>query len=102
MTYIIWNKVSVALKCNITWKHIIIGLVETNESAKIINICVGIIAYTVYSQWVICSLSNVSYNTLNLKEVIIAKLRLHCCVMKGTRQYKHLGERLSNVINNFI
>jgi len=52
MVYDLWRKISNIINCEITWKHIVLGIRGTGIRCSAYNIMITIVAYTIYSTWV--------------------------------------------------
>ena len=52
IVYDLWRKIGNIINCEITWKHIVLGIRGTGIRCSAYNIMITIIAYTVYSTWV--------------------------------------------------
>ena len=66
----IWSVFSKVCKCEIKWKHIVIGHSASNVTGQALNIMITVIAYIIYAQWIKCINSNKEFKKLNL---------LKCC-----------------------
>ena len=83
-----------------SWKYIVIGIDETNNLSKIIKSCVAMVAYTIYSQWVLCNFENTNYGKVNLTVVVKAKMKFYAQVLQNTKRHKVLGRKISLITKN--
>ena len=60
----LWELLGEVLKVNITWKHIVIGINDTNINSQVINMTISIAAYSIYCSWYKCSISGTQYENV--------------------------------------
>jgi len=90
----LWEKVGRILKINIAWKHIVIGVNDTNTNSQIINMCISIVAYSINCLWIKCSMSNTPYENVKMMEHIESSLLFYSRVLKNTKAHNKIGEIL--------
>ena len=68
---VIWSVFSNVCKCEIKWKHIVIGHSGSNINGQALNIMITFVAYIIYAQWIKCiNSTSKEFKDLNL---------LKCC-----------------------
>ena len=92
-----WKNVSQLLGTNVTWKHIVIGMEEMNHNAQIINVCVSIIAFSIFSIWIKCSLSDIKYEKVQIQNCIQSRLVYYGKVLEKTKTYSVIGKKCLNI-----
>lgn len=70
---------------------------QMNEQAKIINTCISITAYIIYSQWVICNVKDTAFQNVNMYQTINARLKFYGHVLNNTKLFKKLGYEIIKV-----
>jgi len=95
----LWKKVGDMLGINILWRNIVIGREEMNMYAKVINICISIVAYSIYSIWVKCSMSELKYETIEFNNSVLTRLIFYCKVLEKTNVYSELGKKILECIH---
>ena len=45
--------------CNITWKHIVISIDDTNETVIMTNTCISFLSYFIHANWLKCKLAKI-------------------------------------------
>ena len=72
-----WDFISDILKCNITWKQIVVGFPSCEDSDKIrcFNVIITIIAYAIFKENSHCKYENKNYAVSNITRVVKHNLR---------------------------
>jgi len=86
----IWSVFSNVCKCEIKWKHIVIGHSGSNITGQALNIMITFIAYIIYAQWIKCINSNKDFKNLNLLKCCEYEL-LHYMICLEYTKYKNVA-----------
>ena len=96
---VIWCRIGALLKVNIAWKHIVIGLEESNFNSKLVNLIISTIAYSIFCIWVKCSFSEAKYENVAIEDFIWARLIFYGKVLEKTNTYQQYGKRMLKIFN---
>ena len=94
----IWIDVGKVLNFKITWKHIVLGFLETGTRFDFRNLVLTIIAYTIFSYWVKFSEQQESFHNVNWKS------KISCSMQMYTRIFQHVQKQptLTKLFVTFI
>ncbi len=93
----VWNMYGKRIKCNIQWKHIIIGFKGNSLTCIAYNIVISIIAYNIYSEWIKCINSKKQYKNINLLQSCKNALSFHSNYLLYT-SHKKIGSFITNIM----
>ena len=95
----VWNMCGKRIKCNIQWKHIIIGFKGNSLTCIAYNIVISIIAYNIYSEWIKRINSKKQYKNINLLQSCKNALFFHSNYLLYT-SHKKIGSFITNIMLN--
>ncbi len=93
----IWHKISEVIRCDISWKHIVIGIKGSSILCRTYNTIIAITAYTIYAEWVKCLNSSKKFKNVNLLLSCKHNLLFNCVILQHTSY-----EQISYCIKGFV
>jgi hypothetical protein len=96
----IWQIVSYALKCNISWKNIVCGFPKYEITNKIVclNIIISIVSYAIFKENSNCKFNNLSFKEVNLKLKVKYNLIFYQDIISGSKDNALLNTLIKMVI----
>jgi hypothetical protein len=96
----VWHMLSKAMKCEVSWKHIVIGVRGISQVCSSYNIIIAITAYTIYAEWVKCINNRKPFKEINLFKCCKSNLLFNSYCLEYTA-YKSLAFIIRDVITRF-
>ena len=97
----IWFSIRHCIKLNITLKHLVLGLDCYSVVTENKQLCISLIAYSIFSTWCKCAFDNTNYKNVNLKEEIKQNLNFNKEVYNAVLPLK-IRVNFQKLVNDII
>ena len=95
-----WEKISIVLSFNVSWKHLVCGFILRENSNKIrfYNFVLSIIMYAIFKQNSKCKINNLRYENVNIHKAVRSELVYRKVVLKNTKHKLFSNNIYDNIV----